>query len=75
MTRTLAPTTHDVSAIANDAPVTVPLPRSEAAGWPGEGEVAFVPAALLLAARGRCSCATCVDGFVHLLRRSRLQAV
>ena len=64
---------HSLAEIANDAPVTVPVPRSEAAGWPGEGEVALVPVALLLAARGQCSCASCVDGFVHLFRRGRLR--
>ena len=64
-----------VSTIADDAPVTIPIPRVAGMDWPGEGDVAFVPAALLLAARGRCSCPDCVDGFVHMLRRSRLQAV
>ncbi|MGB8649572.1 MAG: hypothetical protein WCD35_02810 [Mycobacteriales bacterium] len=55
--------------------MTVPLPRSGGLDWPGDGEVAFVPAALLLAARGKCSCVTCVDGFVHLLRRTQVRAV
>lgn len=64
-----------VSTIADDAPVTIPIQRVPGMDWPGDGEVAFVPAALLLAARGRCSCPDCVDGFVHMLRRSRLQAV
>ena len=66
--------TH-VSTIADDAPVTIPIPRTPGMDWPGDGEVAFVPAALMLAARGRCSCSDCVDGFVHMLRRTRLQAV
>jgi hypothetical protein len=67
--------THAVGVITNDAPATVPIPRTPEVDWPGDGEVAFVPAALMLAARGRCSCPTCVDGFVHMLRRSRLRAV
>lgn len=63
------------STVADDAPVTIPIPRVPGMDWPGGGDVAFVPAALLLAARGRCSCPDCVDGFVHMVRRSRLQAV
>ncbi len=66
---------HDSDARDLDAPVTVPLPRTPGMAWPGEGPTAQVPAALLLAARGRCSCADCVDGFVALLRRRRLAAV
>jgi hypothetical protein len=75
VTRPLSHDVHDMSEIRNDAPVTVPVPRAPGVDWPGDGEVAFVPAALMLAARGRCSCPSCVDGFVHMLRRSRLQAV
>lgn len=67
--------THRIGAIANDAPALVPVPRVPAMDWPGDGPVAFVPAALMLAARGRCSCPDCVEAFVHLVRRSRLQAV
>ncbi len=67
--------THRAGVILNDAPVTIPLPRSSATNWPGDGAVAHVPAALLLAARGRCCCPTCVDGFVQLVRRARLHAV
>ena len=67
--------THALSAINNDAPVTVPIPRTPEMDWPGEGAVAQVPAALMLAAYGRCSCDTCVDGFVHMMRRSQLKAV
>ena len=66
---------HTLTAIKNDAPATIPVPRSPGIDWPGEGDVAFVPAALLLAARGRCSCDNCVDGFVHMMRRAQLQAV
>jgi hypothetical protein len=66
---------HSLGVIANDAPVTIPIRRTSRVDWPGDGEVAFVPAALLLAARGRCSCETCVEGFVHLVRRSQLRAV
>lgn len=66
---------HPVDAIDNAAPVTIPIPRRPGIEWPGDGEVAFVPAALMLAARGRCSCPTCVDGFVRLLAKGRLRAV
>lgn len=66
---------HTLTAIKNDAPVTVPVPRTPGMSWPGQGDVAFVPAALMLAARGRCSCEDCVDGFVHMMRRMRLKAV
>jgi hypothetical protein len=43
--------------------------------WPGDDEVAQVPVALILAARGRCSCDSCCEGFVHMMRRMRLKAV
>ena len=66
---------HTLTAIKNDAPVTVPLPRTPGMTWPGDGPVAMIPAALMLAARGRCSCDSCVDGFVHMMRRAQLQAV
>jgi hypothetical protein len=66
---------HTLTAITNDAPVTIPVPRSPGINWPGDGEVAHIPVALMLAARGRCSCGNCVDGFVHMMRRMRLQAV
>lgn len=75
MTTTAPPVDHRLDVIANDAPVLVPLPRTPGMNWPGDSETAFVPAALLLAARGRCSCPTCLDGFVHMLRRSQLRAV
>lgn len=67
--------THAAGVIENAAPVTVPIPRGPGIDWPGNAAVAFVPAALMLAARGRCSCPTCVEGFVHMLRRTRLRAV
>lgn len=66
---------HSLGVISNDAPVTIPIQRSPGLNWPGDGEMAFVPAALMLAARGRCSCETCTDGFVRLVARSRLRAV
>lgn len=59
----------------NAAPATVPVKRHPGMNWPGEGEVAHVPVALILAARGRCSCPECCEGFVNLLRRTRLRAV
>lgn len=66
---------HRLSTAADDVPMTVPLPRFAGMDWPGEDEVAQVPVALILAARGRCSCAACCEGFVHMMRRLRLKAV
>lgn len=66
---------HTLGVITNDAPVTVPLPRTPAMDWPGDARVVHVPAALMLAAHGRCSCDDCLDGFVRLLARSRMRAV
>lgn len=63
-----------------DAPhVTVPVPRSSdaaaAAPWRTQGEVAFVPAVLLLAAAGRCSCEDCCDVLARRMRTQQLRAV
>jgi hypothetical protein len=66
---------HAAGVIENAAPVTIPIPRTAGVDWPGNDEVAFVPAALMLAARGRCSCPPCTDGFVRLMARSRLRSV
>lgn len=60
----------------DDVPMTVPVPRFPGMDWPGgDDEVAQVPVALLLAMRGQCSCQDCCEGFVALVRRSRLRAV
>lgn len=59
----------------NAAPMTIPLPRREAAGWPARGEVAHVPVALLLAASGRCSCHACSANFARVVAKARLRAV
>jgi hypothetical protein len=67
--------THTVGVITNDAPVTIPLQRTPDMDWPGDAPVVHVPAALILAARGRCSCDECLDGFVRLLARSRMRTV
>ena len=56
-------------------PVTVPVERFDGMDWPGDDEVVHIPVALLLAARGSCSCDDCCENFVHLLRRARLKAV
>lgn len=63
---------HD---LGNAAPVTVPVPRTPDMDWPGDEPFAMIPAALLLSARGRCACDECIDGFVRLLARKRLQLV
>jgi hypothetical protein len=55
--------------------MTVPVPRFRGMDWPGEDDVAHVPVALILAGRGRCSCQSCCEGFVHMVRRARLKAV
>ena len=68
-------TVHAAGVIRDDAPVTIPLPRTPGMDWPGDGDVVHVPAALMLAASGRCSCPPCIDGFVHMLARTRLRAV
>ena len=64
----------------DDAPhVTVPVPRSAdltgTAPWRTQGEVAFVPAVLLLAASGRCSCDDCCAVFVREQRRKHVSSV
>ncbi len=56
-------------------PLTVPVPRTEGMDWPGDGPVAQVPVALLLAARGQCSCDTCCEGFVRLTRKAQFTVV
>lgn len=63
-------------AYDDDAPpMTVPVTRFPGMQWPGDDEVVQVPVALLLAARGKCSCQECCEGFVHMLRRARLKPV
>ena len=71
----LVPTLPD-----DDEPhVTVPVPRTSdaasAAPWPTDGNVAWVPAVLLLAAAGRCSCDDCCAVFVREQRRKHVGAV
>ena len=66
---------HSLTAIKNDAPFTVPVPRTPDLDWPGGGSVAQIPAGLMLAAYGRCSCDSCIDGFVHMMRKAQLSAV
>jgi hypothetical protein len=71
----MAATVHRFSPHDDELPLTVPVPRFDGMSWPGDDEVAQVPVALLLAARGRCSCDACCEGFVHMTRRLRLKAV
>lgn len=66
---------HRHSGRPEERLTTVPLPRFAGMDWPGDDEVAHVPVALLLAARGECSCDACCERFVHLVRRSRLRSV
>lgn len=71
----MARTAHRFAEHHDRVPMTVPVPRFEGMDWPGDEEVAQVPVALLLAARGECSCDSCCEGFVRLVRKSRLRAV
>ena len=66
---------HRFTTHGDDVPMTVPVPRFPGMEWPGDDEVAQVPVALILAARGECSCDSCCEGFVHMVRRLRLKAV
>ncbi len=58
---------------------TVPVPRTSdaatAAPWRTDGDVAWVPAVLLLAAAGRCSCEDCCAVLVRQQRRRHVGAV
>ena len=71
----MALTLHTFSTHDDDVPKTVPVPRFPGMEWPGDDEVAQVPVALILASRGRCSCDSCCEGFVQMMRRVRLKAV
>ena len=71
----MALTLHTFSTAEDDVLMTVPVPRFPGMDWPGDDQVAQVPAALILAARGRCSCQSCCEGFVRMMRRVRLKAV
>lgn len=66
---------HAPSFDDDATPMTVPVERLPGMDWPGDDDVIQVPVALLLAARGRCSCDDCCENFVHMLRRTRLRAV
>lgn len=68
-------TAHRFAEHHDQLPMTLPVPRFEGMAWPGDDEVAQVPVALLLAARGECSCEGCCEAFVRLVRRARLRAV
>jgi hypothetical protein len=71
----MALTLHTFSTAEDDELMTVPVPRFPGMDWPGDDQVAQIPAALILAARGRCSCQSCCEGFVHMMRRVRMKAV
>jgi hypothetical protein len=66
---------HRLDERPEGSPVVVPVPRSEAGWWPGDGDVAWVPAELLLAASGRCSCVPCVELYVAERARAALRVV
>lgn len=72
----MARTAHRFAPHHDQVPLTVPVPRFEGMDWPGgDEEVAQVPVALLLAARGECSCEGCCEGFVRMVRKARLHVV
>ncbi len=56
-------------------PLTVPVPDAGTTPWPSDGGTTWVPAALLLAAAGRCSCDTCCAELARNKARRRLAAV
>ena len=72
----MASVAHRFSTHDDELPLTVPIPRHPGMEWPGDDpDVAHVPVALILAARGQCSCSACCEGFARLIRRSQLRAV
>ena len=62
-------------AVEDGLPITVPVARAGRTPWPHDGEVTWVPAALLLAAAGKCSCDDCCSSLARSRARSRLSAV
>ena len=71
----MARTAHRFAPHHDQVPLTVPVPRFEGMEWPGSEEVAQVPVALLLAARGECSCEGCCERFARLMRKAQLRVV
>ncbi|MCW2777002.1 MAG: hypothetical protein JWN17_727 [Frankiales bacterium] len=56
-------------------PLTVPVAGAGETPWRSEGETTWVPAALLLAAAGRCSCDDCCAVLARTKARRQLAAV
>ncbi len=70
--RLVAPVPPD----ADDLPLVVPVPRAGETPWrTGADGTAWVPAALLLASAGRCSCDTCCRDLARSRARRGLASV
>lgn len=67
----VAPALPEDGTSDGDLPLTVPVPRAGRTPWRRDGDVTWVPAALLLAAAGRCSCDDCCSELAR--RRARRQ--
>lgn len=65
----------DGDEVRDGLPMTVPVPRAGTTPWPTVGDTTWVPAALLLAAAGRCSCDECCIELARSKARRRLAAV
>jgi hypothetical protein len=65
----------DEDEVHDGLPMTVPVPRAGDTPWPTVGDTTWVPAALLLAAAGRCSCDDCCAELARSKARRRLAAV
>ncbi|MCU1691246.1 MAG: hypothetical protein JWM64_337 [Frankiales bacterium] len=60
----------------DEVPLVVPVPRAGATPWATDDDgTAWVPAALLLAAAGRCSCAACCQELARDRARRTLTSV
>lgn len=58
----------------DDVPLVVPVPRAGRTPWSTDAEgTAWVPAALLLAAAGRCSCDSCCSELARSKARRALR--
>lgn len=56
-------------------PLTVPVPDAGDTPWPSEAGTTWVPAALLLAAAGKCSCDDCCVELARSRARRQLASL
>lgn len=73
--RVVAAPAGDDDAPDEGLPLTVPVPRAGDTPWPRDGDITWVPAALLLAAAGRCSCDDCCADLARSRARRQLASV